>query len=356
MEVLIAGSLSALLGAALIYLLSHFADLSGQLTVDRGRQAELQRATSLLRKDVSQAAGILEAGDGRLLLHSPDGDSLYFALGGATADTLFRYITGQTPAVVATGVDSFWTARETITIPRWREAELPETTLVVASQCDEQDMDAQASSGGCDGWDAKKRGIEDTEWAGAQFWDTAEHPGFVWAEVKLFNDESAVEVDLILQLHRNDGPFGYPGTLLARGRIPKDNLTKTWAWHGCPLTSVTPHTVTAGATYWLVARPDGAGDDTYAGDIQFGETKGCDWNPQANGKCYGKTDNAGGTWQETDKLTKELIYRVYGPVYTSKLKEVVQNDSDPIGVSYALVLTHGDSSSRSEGFIALRNL
>ena len=357
-EVLIASTLSAILGSALIYLLSHFATLTDDLNAGRALQRDLQRATSLLRKDVSQATAVLEAGPGRLLLLSAAGDSLYYALSGASPDTLVRYVKGQSPAPVATGVDTFWTTAQTITIPRWRETNVPETTLVVSSQCDQDDLDELADSGSCDDVDLRRWRIEDEHWAAAQFWDTEDQASFDYAEVMVRNsdEEDGLDEDLILEIYKNDSSYGYPGTLVARGRIEKDEITPGWSWHGCELTMQIEEPVVAGATYWLVVRHDGSGNSSYAGSIRWGEVDDCDWSPQSNAKCLGLTTDGGQTWTETNELDRELLYRVYSPAFTTTFKEVVQNDTDTIGIAYALKLGQGNKEGRSEGFIALHNL
>lgn len=355
-EVLIAATLSAILGSALISLLSHFATLTDDLDAGRALQRDLQRTTSLLRKDVSTAAAVLEAGPGKLLLLSAAGDSLYYALSGASPDTLVRYVNGQRPAPVATGVDSFWTAAQTVTIPRWRETDVPETTLVVASQCDQDDLEDLADSGECDDLQMHSYRIEDDHWAAAQFWDTESHPGFGYAEVVLRKESPVVLADLILEIYKNDSSPGYPGTRMAAGTIAKEDLTTDWAWHGCELTMAIDEPVVAGATYWLVVRHENSGPTSYAGHIRWGDADDCDSSPQGNGKCMGLTSDGGASWDETSELDQELLYRVHSPAYTMTFKEVVQNDTDTIGISYALKLGQGNKEGRSEGFIALHNL
>ncbi len=352
-EVLIAGSIAAMLATAMVSVLSQFSTLAEDTYAERRLNQQLQRATGLMRKDVSQARQILTTGK-YLILISADEDTIAYRPAGAALDTLLRYGPGATPAVIATALDTFWVASHAIGIPGLCERMVPDTSQVTIQECDESDMDELVDGGGCDEWDLKEREIKDDHWIAEQFWDTGDHASFGEASVLVVNRKSEVEVDLILDIYLGNGPGGYPGTLLAQGRIPKGNITTAWAWHTCGLTTIVDQPVVDGVVYWLLARHDGSGGSTYAGHVQWGEAKSCDYGPPSNGMCYWKTDNAGGEWKDANAY-RETLFRVTSPVYSTKLAIVTEDLPDTLGVSYELVLSDGETSTRSEGFIALHN-
>ncbi len=342
-----------MLATAMVFVLSQFSTLAEDTYAERQLNQQLQRATGFIRKDVSQARQILTTGK-TLILISADEDTICYRPAGADADTLLRYLPSEAPAVVATAMDTFWVASHSIGIPRTYEKMVADTSIVLAQKCEEADMWTLAGSGDCDGWDQNKREIKDDHWAGEQFWGTPDLDGFSEASILVINDKSAVEVDLILEVYLGNGPSGYPGTLLASGRIPKEDIEETWTWQTTSLTTLVDQPVVAGETYWLVARPDGSGGSSYAGDVQVGKLKGCDEAPSSNYMCYRESGDAGARWKSASAY-EELLFKVMGYTIGTKPAIVTEDVPDTLGVGYELVLKDGDTSTRSEGFIALYN-
>ncbi len=355
-ELLIAGTVAAILAGTMAYLLSDVLHLASSARAGHDLRKEGGRAVSLIRSDITGAAGILAAAGDSLLLLTHAGDTVLYSPDPLAPDTLRRRL-GAVSGAVSAGLDSAQFRIQTASRTHTREEMAPIHRELLHVSFEPGDWDDWASSNNCWMYEPREYGITDRKWCAQAFWESPSCFGFTRASVRVrARDRIPPDVDLILEIYEaSAGAGGHPDRLLGHGKISRHDLTEEYDWHTVNLLSLSPDPVFPEGHYWLVVRPDGQGAQSYAGHLEYQLMTGCPGGSfPANGMCFRESGDAGNTWGY-GSFAHEAFFRVYAWHSVDRLTEVTRTLTDTLGISYALSFRSGDEEVRRAGFVALRN-
>lgn len=354
---LLAASITALLSVALAHLLSLVLDVSRVVRARDDLRRDAQLATSLIRRDVSQARAILTATDGALDLVTAAGDTVHYALDAAADGTLDRWVNHGTPRTVATAVDTAAFALRNVTRSYAEEQVTTVSGESRVAKFEPGDWDVWVARTDCDYNSRLERSIGNYRWCAEEFWPTESFSGFTRAALRIkARDMYPTQADVLIRVYTADATLGYPSVLLAEGRIRIASVTTSYAWVEVPLTTTAVTTITAGGHYWIVFRNDGVGYSTYAGHVEVERLQDCDSDDTMdNLMVYRSSDNAGGWW-DTGVDTRETFFRLYGMRAASQLVAQTRSFADPLGIDYRIALRRDDQREYRAGYLAMHNL
>lgn len=356
-EVLLAASITALLSVALAHLLSLVFDVTRVVRARDDLRRDAQLATSLVRRDVSQARAILTATDGGLDLVTAAGDTVHYALDTAADGALERWVNRGTRRTVATAVDTAAFALRNVS--RSHAAERMSTVSGTArvAEFEPGDWDVWVARTACEYDTRLERKIGDYRWCAEEFWPTESFDAFTRAALRIkARDMYPAQADVLIRVYTADAMTGYPSVLLAEGHIPIASVTTTYTWIEVPLTTIALTTIVAGGHYWIVFRNAGTGYNTYAGHVEVERLKDCSTDDvMDNRMVYRSSDNAGGWW-DTAVDTRETFFRLYGLRTASQLVAQTGTIADTLGIDYRIALRRNDQREYRAGYLALHNL
>ncbi len=355
-ELLIAGTVAAILAGAMAYLLSDVLHLASTARASHDLRREGGRAASLIRSDITGAARILAAAGDSLLLVTLAGDTVRYSPDPTAPDTL-RRLQGSVSGAVSAGLDSAQFRVHTAFRTNTREEMAPIRRELLHVSFEPGDWDAWAASHNCWMYEPREYEVSDQKWCAQEFWESPSCFGFTRASVRVrARDKIPPDVDMILEIYEaSAGAGGHPDRLLGHGKISRHDLTAEYEWHTVNLLSLAPDPVFPEGHYWLVVRPDGDGASSYAGHLEYQLMAGClSGSFPQNGMCFRESNDAGKTWG-SGSYTKEAFFRVYAWHSVDRLTEVTRTLTDTLGISYTLNFRSGDEEVRRVGFVALRN-
>ena len=357
-EVLVAASITALLSVALAHLLSLVLDLTRVVRARDDLRRDAQLATSLVRRDVSQARAILAATEGALDLVTAAGDTVHYALDTAADGALERWVNQGTRQTVATAVDTAAFALRNVSRSYAEEQVSTVSGDARVAKFEPGDWDVWVARTDCNYNTRLERKIGDYRWCAEEFWPTESFDVLTRAALRIkATDSYPTLADVLIRVYTADASTGYPSVLLAQGRIPIASVTTSYAWVEVPLTAVTVTTIVAGGHYWIVFRNDGTGYGTYAGHVQVERLQDCSSSGDVmnNFMVYRSSDNAGGWW-DTALHTRETFFRLYGQRTASQLVARTLTIADTLGIDYRIALRRDDQREYRAGYLALHNL
>lgn len=356
-EVLLAAAITALLSVALAHLLSLVLDLTHVVRAQDDLRRDAQLATSLVRRDVSQARAILAATDGALDLVTAAGDTIHYALDAAADGTLERWVNQGTHQTVATAVDTAAFALRDVSRAYADEQMRTVSGDARVAKFEPGDWDVWVARTYCDYDTRLERKIGDYRWCAEEFWPAESFDALTRAGLRIkARDLYPTQADVLIRIYTADVSTGYPSVLLAEGRIPIASVTASYTWVEVPLTTMALTSIVAGGHYWIVFRNAGTGYNTYAGHVEVERLRDCGTSENQNNYMYYRaSDNAGGWWDSRSYL-RETFFRLYGLRTASQLVAQTRTIADTLGIDYRIALRRDDQREYRAGYLALHNL
>ncbi len=356
MELLLASVIGALLVFGLVNVFSGVFGVSSDLRRRAQLRGDADLAVTFLQRDVSRAEAVLTAPGSSLTFSSANGDTVHYAWSGSLGGSLTREINWAGVTTIAENVDSVSFVPLTLSRPFVWEKMCTHMQESIVAEFEEGDFDPWIVC--CDCVDGGKREFEvrHRKRCAEEFWEGGTYSSVTRVAV-MARAINVVPppVNLRVDLHEADSsPNQYPGTLIATGTLDRMSLTTSWTWHDVTLTMVDTLSIVAGRRYWIVCRPDGAGESSYAGHVRYQKINNCTAWPQ-NGLCYRESEDGGQIWT-SPSLDRELFFVLRGLKPVEMLDEVAEVRTDTTGIEYFLTLRKDDDVEVRTGQISFYDL
>jgi hypothetical protein len=351
--VLIASAIGALVLVALAVVFHDAFDLTDTIKARERVRSDAALAAASIERDVRDAAALLAAAGGALVLLDAAGDTVRYAW-SSPPETLTRTVNSDSARVVAEGVEEMVFGALSLSRPIDTEQPVTEIQDATVASFLEGDWDTWIADHGCTSiQDAYA--ISNLGWAA----EVLVAPASTRSITRVALRAAAVEMappqeNLRVEVCEGDPILEVPGTTLAAGELDRLALTSEYLWHEITLSAVVEGGLEAGSPYWIIVRPHATGLGTYAGHIAYQRMAGCDAWPE-NDMDF-RTSTTGGLLWGLGSDATEAYFRLDGEVWTRGIDEVTQTVVDSTGVTYRLAVRDGEEIERRAGHVAMRDL